>query len=188
MPVFCLNWTETHVQYLINPLLSCKHMCPASLKWAKDNPLDLRKHAALFCLNRMHFGRGQPLAGSSPRWCIKVRSSWCWQCADDKPGLKEKCWGPREPQRPCDCSAIIPPMLSCEWKEIEQKGLKKKFCHVVCQICSNVRSTLHLGFQPTLLYSLLRLVCLVYTSGTKKSSQHFILLLIKWQEISTLKK
>lgn len=60
---------------------------------------------------------------SPPRCCIKAHSSWCWQCAEGKPGLKEKCWEPQEPQRTSDCSAIILPRLSYTWKEKQKLHL-----------------------------------------------------------------
>ena len=100
-----------------------------------------------------------------PPWCcINAHSSWCWQCAEGKPGLKGKCWEPQEPQRTSDCSAIILTRLSCTWK-----GKQKNFiCPIQCNsvICSNWLWTMWPGSDPTLPFSPLDHVYLVFTWGT----------------------
>lgn len=97
----------------------------------------------------------------SPRCCFKAHSSWCWRCAEGKPGLKGKCWEPQEPQPTSDCSAIIFPSLSCTWKE---KSKKKNF---ICSIqCNQYTQTMWMGREPTLLFSHLDRVYLVLKWGT----------------------
>lgn len=191
-PVSCLKSTETRVQCLFNnPLLSCNHVHPAWWKWAKDNPWDLRKHASLFCLNLVDFGRGQPLPGSSPRCRIKVRSSWCWQCADDKPGLKEKCWGPREPNAPVIAALLSHQGSAVHEKRKSKKKKKKKTSPVAFGVTNMLKHRVNLTDGQSANYAIQSppscLPC-THIRNKKKSSQHFIRLLIKWQEISTLKK
>lgn len=126
---------------------------------------DCTLYSCVFPWTLWVFGSGRLLPGSSPPWCcINAHSSWCWQCAEGKPGLKGKCWEPQEPQRTSDCSAIILTRLSCTWK-----GKQKNFiCPIQCNsvICSNSLWTMWPGSDPTLLFSLLDHVYLVSKWGT----------------------